>query len=61
MLGDRQIPWVHQTDPEHVSERESKICAVAAWANEQERKLLGLHCGRMLDRKRHRAWAETMI
>lgn len=29
-----------------------------AWANDCERKLLGLHCGQMLDRTRHREWAK---
>ena len=58
MVGNRFVPhgW-NRTIPE----RDSKVFALAAWANEQERKLLGLHCGQMLDHKRHREWAEGVI
>lgn len=45
----------------HIPERQGDIYALAAWANEQERKLLGLHCGQMLDRTRHLAWAERKL
>lgn len=45
----------------HISERATAVFAMAAWANDQERKLLGLHCGQMLDRERHLAWAETVV
>ena len=57
-FGDRQVNWVWA---KIIPERDSKVFALAAWANEQERRLLGLHCGQMLDRSRHHAWAETMV
>ena len=36
---------------------QSAVNALTQWANDMERKLLGLHCGRVLDRQRHREWA----
>jgi hypothetical protein len=45
----------------NITERQSDIFALAAWANDCERKLLGLHCGQMLDRRRHLKWAEAIV
>lgn len=41
--------------------RESAVNALAQWANDMERKLLGLHCGQMLERSRHRTWAASAL
>lgn len=41
--------------------KQSAINAVAQQANDWERKLLGLHCGQMLDRTRHKAWAARRV
>lgn len=41
--------------------RQSAVYTLTAWANDCERKLLNLHCGQMLERSRHRAWAERLI
>lgn len=41
--------------------QQSRIFAFAAWANECERKLLGMHCGLVLDRTRHMAWARKIV
>lgn len=35
--------------------------ALTQWANDMERKLLGLHCGQMLDRQRHCEWAANAL
>lgn len=43
-----------------ISPLESKVNAYAQWANDCERKLLGLHCGQMLPRERHRNWAREI-
>jgi len=44
-----------------IPRRQTDINALAEWANTCERKLLGLHCGVVLDRTRHREWAERII
>lgn len=44
-----------------IPECQSDIYNLAAWANDQERKLLGLHCGQQLDRSRHYAWAKEIL
>lgn len=41
--------------------RESTRNALAQWANDCERRLLGLHCGQMLDRRRHKRWAGSKV
>ena len=43
-----------------ISPLESKVNAYTQWANDCERKLLGLHCGQTLPRERHRNWAREI-
>jgi hypothetical protein len=57
-LGTARIHWVNAG---RIPERQTKMYALAAWANDCERKLLGLHCGQVLDRKRHLNWAEGIV
>lgn len=56
--GERRVLCVNAG---HIPVEQSRIFALAAWANDQERRLLRLHCGQMLDRSRHLAWAKAAL
>lgn len=56
-MNERQILHVHA---DKILFAESLVYAWAEWANDCERRLLGLHCGQMLERSRHLAWAKRM-
>lgn len=58
VVGERLVPHVHAGN---IPLGQSRIYALAEWANDCERKLLNLHCGLMLDRRRHMAWAAKML
>lgn len=45
----------------HIPLEETMVNALAQWANDAERRLLGLHCGQMLCRDRHRQWAVSRM
>lgn len=57
-MRGRQVIHVHGGK---IPFQQSRIYAFAQWANDCERKLLGLHCGQMLERSRHMDWARKIV
>jgi hypothetical protein len=50
------------TNAGHISRKESALNALTEWANSCERKaIIGLSCGVVLPRQRHRAWAAERL
>lgn len=45
----------------NISRKESARNALAQWANDCERRLLNLSCGAVLERTRHREWADRKV
>lgn len=50
------------TNAGKITAKDSAVHALTQWANDCERKLLiGMSCGTVLPRERHRAWAGERI
>lgn len=45
----------------NITAEESARNALAQWANDCERRLLGMTCGYVLPRERHKVWAEGAL